>query len=181
MAGPFSSTGNQAQDIERVQLQGGFDADAGIAGVAAAVLGEALPRITEAHANDIQQDITNRTESIKEALLAAQNPALAQSLFKEEALANPVTKEAFRQFNLIQNAAGEGKLPKAYALERLEAIQDEAIANNPAFEKEIRAAMIQATGVDPNKQVFANLLRGQKDSLSPEAKAQLVVSSSVPR
>ena len=175
MAGPFSSTGNQAQDIERVQLQGGFSPDAGLAGVAAAVLGEALPRITEAHASDLQQDITNRTESIKEALLAAQNPALAQSLFKEEALKNPITREAFKQFNLIQGAAQSGKLPRQYALERLEAIQDEAIANNPAFEKEIRAAMTQATGVDPNKQTFANLLSAQKSDLSPEAKAQLKV------
>ena len=173
--GPFASSGNQAQEIAPVQLRGGFSPDAGVAGVAAAVLGEALPRITEAHANDIQQDITNRTESIKEALLAAQNPALAQSLFKEEALKNPVTKEAFKQFNLIQGAAQSGKLPRAYALERLEAIQDEAIANNPAFEKEIRSAMVQATGVDPNRQTFQNLLSAQKSDLSPEAKAQLKV------
>lgn len=175
MPGPFSSTGNQAQDIERVQLKGGGAADAGIAGVAAAVLGQALPAITQAHADNLQQDVTDRTESIKEALLAAQNPALAKSMFKEEALANPVTKEAFKQFNLIQSAAASGKLPRAYALERLEAIQDEAIANNPAFEKEIRSAMVQATGVDPNKATFQALLSTQKSELSPEAKASLKV------
>jgi len=133
MAGPFASSGNQAQEIERVQLKGGFTPDAGALGVAAAVLGEALPRITEAHANTIQQGITDQTESVKQALLAAQNPALRGSKFTEEALQNPITAEAFKQFNLIQDAATEGKLPKQYALERLEEIQDTAIANNPAY------------------------------------------------
>jgi len=172
MAGPFASSGNEAQEIERVQLQGGFTPDAGLAGVAAAVLGKALPLLTEAHAKDIKQDITDETESIKEALLAAQNPALAGSKFKKEALENPVTAEAFRQYTLIQDAAASGKLPRQYALERLEAIQDEAIANNPAFEKEIRAAMVQATGVDPNKATFQQLLNKSAADLSPEAKAE---------
>ena len=175
MPGPFASSGNQAQDIERVQLKGGSTPTAGIAGVAAAVLGQALPLITEAHSDQLQQDITNQAQSVKEALLAAQNPALASSAFKEEALANPVTKEAFKQFNLIKSAASTGKLPRQYALERLEVIQDEAIAANPAFEKEIRAAMVQATGVDPNKATFSAALSSQQAQLSPEAKAQLKV------
>lgn len=172
MAGPFASSGNQAQEIERVQLKGGFTPDAGALGVAAAVLGEALPRITEAHANTISQGITDQTESVKQALLAAQNPALRGSKFTEEALQNPITREAFKQFNLIQDAAEDGKLPKQYALERLEEIQDTAIANNPAFEKEIRAAMVQATGVDPNKATFQQMLNKQAAGLSPEAKAE---------
>ena len=172
MAGPFSSTGNQAQDIERVQLKGGFSPDAGVAGVAAAIIGEAIPLITEAHAKDIREDITSQTESVKQALLAAQNPALRGSEFTEEALQNPITKEAFKQFNLIQDAASSGKLPKQYALERLEEIQDTAIANNPGFEKEIRAAMVQATGVDPNKATFQQMLNKSAADLSPEAKAE---------
>lgn len=172
MAGPFASSGNQAQDIERVQLKGGFSPDAGAIGVVEAVLGVAVPALTEAHANDIKQDITDQTESVKQALLAAQNPALRGSSFTEEALANPVTAEAFKQFNLIQDAASSGKLPKQYALERLEEIQDTAIANNPAFEKEIRAAMVAATGVDPNKATFQQMLNKSAADLSPEAKAE---------
>lgn len=171
MAGPFASTGNQAIEIQQVQLQGGFAADAGVAGVAEAVLSKALPVITEQHESNIKEDITDQTESVKQALIATRNPALAKSLFKEEALQDPVTAEAFKQFNLIQDAAAQGKLPQQFMLERLEAIQDNAIANSPAFEREIRAAMVQATGVDPNKATFQQLLSTQKQSLTAEQRA----------
>jgi hypothetical protein len=171
MAGPFSSTGNQAVDITPVQLQGGFTPAPSLAEAGAAALGAVLPAIREERIKDIQEDVTNQTESIKEALLAQRNPALAKSLFKEEALANPITAQAFKEFTQIQDAAASGKLPRQFALERLEAIQDTAIANAPEFEKEIRAAMTTATGIDPNRATFADLLSTQKQALSAEQKA----------
>lgn len=181
MAGPFSSTGNQAAEIPGVQLQGGFQPTPGIADALNAVASVAVPAIKKNHIDNLQEDITGKTDSIKTALLARANPALSQSLFTEEALANPATAAAFAQFNDIQNAVKQGKLPGQFALERLSVIQNDAIAQSPEFEQEIRAAMIQATGQDPEKRLFASLLSTQAESLSAEEKFQQKLSNDARR
>lgn len=169
MAGPFSSQGG-VQDIPEVQLRGGFAPDPGVAGAIKGALDVALPAIRDNHVKNLKEDVTAQSQSIREALEATRNPAIAQSLFREEALANPITAQAFKEFNLIQDAASQGKLPQQFALERLEVIQNNAISNAPEFEREIRSAMLQATGQDPSKALFSKLLSGQAQSLSPEQK-----------
>jgi len=181
MAGPFSSTGNQASEIPGVQLQGGFKPTPGVADALNAVASVAIPAIKKNHIDNLQEDITGQTDSIKTALLARANPALSQSLFTEEALANPATAAAFAQFNDIAAAVKQGKLPGQFALERLSVIQNDAIAQSPEFEQEIRAAMVAATGQDPNKRLFANLLSDQAATLSPEAKFQQKLSNDARR
>lgn len=170
MAGPFSSRGNQAQEIAGVQLKGGFDVVPGIAEAVGAAANIAVPAIRENHINKLQDEITGKTDSIKTALLARSNPALAQSLFTEEALANPATAAAFAAFNDIALAVKQGKLPGQFALERLSVIQNDAISESPEFAQEIRAAMLQATGQDPEKRLFASLLSDQASGLSSQAK-----------
>ncbi len=169
MAGPFSSQGG-VQDIPDVQLRGGFAPDPGIAGAIKGALDVALPAIRDNHIKNIKEDVTAQSQSIREALEATRNPAIAKSLFREEALANPITAQAFKEFTLIQDAAAQGQLPQQFALERLEVIQNNAISNAPEFEREIRAAMQQATGQDPSKALFSKLLSGQAQQLSPEQK-----------
>lgn len=170
MAGPFSSRGNQAQEIAGVQLKGGFDVVPGIAEAVGAAANIAVPAIRENHISNLQDEITGKTDSIKTALLARANPALAQSLFTEEALANPATAAAFAAFNDIALAVKQGKLPGQFALERLSVIQNDAISEAPEFAQEIRAAMLQATGQDPEKRLFASLLSDQASGLSAQAK-----------
>ena len=170
MAGPFSSRGNQAQEIAGVQLKGGFDVVPGIAEAVGAAANIAVPAIRENHISNLQDEITGKTDSIKTALLARANPALAQSLFTEEALANPATAAAFEAFNDIAAAVKQGKLPGQFALERLSVIQNDAISEAPEFAQEIRAAMLQATGQDPEKRLFASLLSDQATGLSAQAK-----------
>lgn len=181
MAGPFSSRGNQAQEIEGVQLKGGFAPVPGIVDAVNAAAKVALPAIRDNHIQNLKEDITGKTDSVKTALLARSNPALAQSLFTEEALANPATAAAFAQFNDIALAVSQGKLPGQFALERLSVIQSDAIAQSPEFEQEIRAAMLQATGQDPEKRLFSTLLSDQKQGLSAEEKFQQKLSNDARR
>lgn len=171
-SGPFSSRGNQAAEIPGVQLKGGFSPTPGIADAVGAIANVAIPAIKKNHIENLREDITGKTESVKTALLARANPLLAQSLFTEEALANPATAAAFRQFNDIANAVKQGRLPGQFALERLTVIQNDAIAESPEFEQEIRAAVMQATGQDPEKRIFSSLLSDQRQALSPQEKAR---------
>jgi hypothetical protein len=87
VAGPFSS--RETQEIAGVQLQGGFAPVPGIVDAVGAAAKVALPAITNNHIQNLKEDVTGKADSIKTALLARANPALAQSLFTEEALANP--------------------------------------------------------------------------------------------
>lgn len=170
MAGPFSSSGNQAQEIEGVQLKGGFAPVPGIVDALGAAAKVALPAITDNHIQNLKEDVTGKADSIKTALLARTNPALAQSLFTEEALANPATAAAFAQFNDIALAVSRGRLPGQFAQERLSVIMNDAISEAPEFEQEIRAAMIASTGQDPSKRLFSRLLSDQAAVLSPQEK-----------
>ena len=179
MAGPFSST--ETQEIAGVQLKGGFAPVPGVADALNAVAKVALPAITDNHIQNLKEDVTGKADSIKTALLARANPALAQSLFTEEALANPATAAAFTQFNDIALAVKQGKLPGQFALERLSVIQNDAIAASPEFEQEIRAAMLQATGQDPAKRLFSQLLSTQAAGLSAEEKFQQKLSNDARR
>lgn len=170
--GPFGSRGNQAQEIRPVSQAGGFDVAPGAAEAANQLAGVVLPALKNNRIKQIEEEITGQTESVKTALLARANPVLAQSLFTEEALANPVTRAAFEQYNDIANAVAQGRLPGAFALERLTVIQNDAIANAPEFEQEIRQGMLQATGQDPEKRLFAKLMSDQAQDLSPQEKAR---------
>lgn len=168
--GAFSSKG-EAADIAPVQLKGGFNATAGVAGAVADVVGIVAPIVRQETLSGIKEELNESTDSIKLALEMAKNPALAKSQFSEEALRNPVTQQAFQEFNLIQNAATQGKIPASYARERLAVIQDQAIADAPAFESEIRGMLRQATGMDAEVSYFQNLLDESPAKLSPEQKA----------
>lgn len=168
MAGPFSSTG--VQDIPDVQLSGGFTPSDGIAGAVNAGLQVALPQIRENRIQNLKEDVSGQTKDIETFLKLARTPSLLKSEFGVEAIENPAVRSAFAEFVKVRDASDQGKLPQQFALERLAVIQNTAISNAPEFEREIRAAMQQATGQDPQKTIFNQLLSTQTQELSPEQK-----------
>lgn len=168
---PFQTAGNVA-DIAPVALRGGFAPAKGIVDAVADVADVALPVIRDNLEKSITDEVTGKTKSIRLALQATRFPSIQESVFSEEALANPVVASALAEFTQIQDAVKQGRLPGTFALERLEVIQNNAIKNSPDFEQEIRGAMRDATGQDPSKTLFSQLLSGSKASQTPEQKAQ---------
>jgi len=161
MAGsPFQTSGNVA-DIAPVQLRGGFTPDTGIADAIVNVANLAIPLITKAHEDELIDDVSGKIKAVSLALKATRFPSIQESVFSEEALANPQVALALSEFTLIQDATLNGRLPATFALERLELIQNNAIRNAPEFEAEIRGAMRDATGQDPQKTLFNQLLSTQ--------------------
>jgi hypothetical protein len=175
MAGVFSP--REAQGIQGTEVRGGVAPSGSVLGGVRDALAIAAPALTKAHAKSLQEDLTTQTSALQQALQAQQNPSLAKSLFSKEALENPVTKAAFSEYQQINLAAQQGKLSPAYAMERLLVIQHDAIANAPEFEQELRAAMIQATGQDPQKAMYARLLSesraGNKQTAEEKANFEL--------
>ena len=168
---PFATSGNVA-DIAPVQLRGGFSPDTGIADAIVNVANLAIPLITKAHEDELIDDVSGKIKAVSLALKATRFPSIQDSVFSEEALANPQVALALSEFTLIQDATTNGRLPATFALERLELIQNNAIRNAPEFEAEIRGAMRDATGQDPQKTLFAQLLSTNKGAKSSEQKAQ---------
>jgi len=154
---PFQTSGNVA-DIAPVQLRGGFTPDTGVADAIVNIANTVIPVIRQNLEDDITEDVTGRTKAVGLALKAIRFPSIQESIFSEEALANPNVAMALEEFTLIQDAAKQGRLPSNFALERLELIQNNAIRNAPEFESEIRGALRDATGVDPQKALFGRLL-----------------------
>jgi hypothetical protein len=155
---PFATSGNQA-DIAQVSLKGGSTSGVGaIADAVVNVANIAIPLITQAREDNITEDVEGKIKSVKLALEVHNTPSLADSEFSEEALANPNVRLALDDFFGIQQAVKKNKLPQQFALERLEIIQNNAIRNAPEFEAEIRAAMRDATGQDPQKRLMTQLL-----------------------
>lgn len=168
--GAFSSKG-EAAAIAPVQLKGGFTPSDGVAGVVQDLVGIASPIIRQETLKGIKEEVGQSADSIRIALEMAANPVLAESRFSEEALKNPVTQAAFEEFQLINLAATDGKLPASYARERLIVVQNQAIADAPAFEKEIRQMYGAATGIDAEADYFRNLLDQTAPPATPEEKA----------
>lgn len=166
---PFQTSGNVG-DIAPVQLKGGFAPDAGIAGVVADVAAVAVPAIRQNLEDDITEDVSGSAKAVSLALKATRFPSIQESVFSEEALANPATQRALEEFTLIGDAVKQGRLPSTFALERLELAQNNAIKDAPEFEQEIRAAMRDATGQDPQKALFGKLL-SETSTRSAEQKA----------
>lgn len=174
---PFQTSGSTA-DIAPVQLKGGFSPDTGIADAVVDVANIALPAIRQNLEDDLTNDVTGRANAVSLALKATRFPSIQSSVFSEEALANPNVAMALEEFTLIQDAAKQGRLPATFALERLELIQNNAIRNAPEFEAELRGAMRDATGQDPQKALFSKLLQ-ETTNKTAEQKAfeQLTVES----
>jgi hypothetical protein len=156
-AAPFATSGNVA-DIAPVQLKGGFTPDTGLADAVVNVANTVIPVIQQNLEDDLTNDVTGKARSVSLALKVHRFPSLAEKEFSEEALGDPNVRLALDNFFEIQEAVKQNKLPSNFALERLELIQNNAIRNAPAFEAEIRAAMRDATGVDPQKALFGRLL-----------------------
>lgn len=154
---PFQTSG-RVQDIAPVALKGGFTPAPGILDAVADVAAIAVPVIRQNLENSIVDDVTGKTKAVSLALKATRFPSIQESVFSEEALANPATKRALEEFTLIQDAVKQGRLPSTFALERLELAQNMAIKDAPEFEEEIRGAFRDATGVDPTKALFGRLL-----------------------
>ena len=158
MAGsPFQTSGNVA-DIAPVQLKGGFTPDTGIADAVVDVANTVIPVIRQNLEDDLTEDVTGKARAVSLALKATRFPSIQESVFSEEALANPNVAMALEEFTLIQDATKQGRLPSTFALERLELIQNNAIRNAPEFEAELRGAMRDATGQDPQKALFSRLI-----------------------
>lgn len=156
-AAPFQTSGN-VSDIAPVQLRGGFTPDTGLADAIVDVANIVIPEIRQNLEDDLTEDVTGRVKAVSLALKATRFPSIQESIFSEEALANPNVKLALEEFTLIQDATKQGRLPSTFALERLELIQNNAIRNAPEFESEIRGAMRDATGQDPQRALFGRLL-----------------------
>ncbi len=154
---PFQTSGNVG-DIAPVQLKGGFTPDTGIADAVVDVANTVLPVIRQNLEDELTEDVSGKAASVALALKATRFPSIQESVFSEAALADPQVALALKEFTLIQDAAKNGRLPATFALERLELIQNKAIKDSPAFEAEIRGAMRDATGVDPQKTLFQQLL-----------------------
>ncbi len=167
---PFQTSGNVA-DIAPVQLRGGFTPDTSIADAVVDVANTVIPVIRQNLEDSVTEDVTGRTKAVSLALKATRFPSIQESIFSEEALANPNVAMALEEFTLIQDAAKQGRLPSNFALERLELIQNNAIRNAPEFESEIRGALRDATGLDPQKALFSKLLQEAGTTKTAEQKA----------
>lgn len=154
---PFQTSGNVG-DIAPVQLKGGFTPATGIADALVDVANTVIPIITKNLEDDITDDVSGKIQAVSLALKVTRFPSIQSSVFSEEALANPSVQLALAEFTKIQDATKSGRLPGTFALERLELIQNDAIKNAPEFEAEIRGAMRDATGQDPTKALFRQLL-----------------------
>jgi hypothetical protein len=168
---PFATSGNVG-DIAAVTLKGGFSPDSGIANAAVSVANIAIPAIVDNMKDEITDDVSAKIKAVSLALKATRFPSIQESVFSEEALANPNVSLALAEFTKIQDATTHGRLPGTFALERLELIQNKAIANAPEFEAEIRGAMRDATGQDPSKTLFSQLLNPAKVAATAQQKAQ---------
>ncbi len=168
--GPFKSA-PPLQDIAPAAQRGGFARAPGIVDATKAVADALVPSIRDAHIKGLQEDVLGQTKTVKEFLKLARTPSLLLSEFGTEAIENPAVRQAIADFVKIRDATEQGKLPQQFALERLEMIQNQAIVAAPEFEKEIRQAMIQATGQDPTKTLFAQLLSTTRKALTPQQKA----------
>jgi hypothetical protein len=155
---PFGTSGN-VQDIAPVQLRGGFSPAPGVVEAVEAVAKVAVPAMRENMEQNIREDVTGQTDSLRLALQATRYPSLRDTIFSEEAMANPAVQQALSEYTLIQEASRSGRLPSQFALERLEQIQLNAVRAAPEFEQEIAAAMQDATGQRPTVQLFSGLLR----------------------
>lgn len=172
MAGsPFQTSGNVG-DIAVATSKGGFSPDTGIADAVVQVANIALPVIIKNLEDDITDDVSAKIKAVSEGLQAVRFPSIQDRVFSTEALANPNVKMALKEFTLIQDAASHGRLPATFVLERLELIQNDAIRKSPEFEAEIRAAMRDATGQDPSKTLFAQLLSPKATARTSQQKAQ---------
>lgn len=169
MPGVFSA--QQSQQIEQVSQQGGFDPSASVANGIAQAANILVPAATDARKRELTEQINTDTKNLGEFLRLSKDPALLNSEFGVQAIENPVVRSTLAEFVRVRNAAEQGKLPQEFAQERLRTIQNSAIASAPEFEQEIRAAMINATGQDPQKQFYNQLLATAKQSLTPEQKA----------
>ena len=168
---PFQTSGNVG-DIASVQLKGGFTPDTGIVDAVVDVANIAIPLIQKNHTENVTNDVSGKVGAVSLALKATRFPSIQSSVFSEEALANPNVARALEEFTLIQDATKQGRLPSTFALERLELIQNNAIRNAPEFEAEIRGAMGDATGVDPQKALFSQLLKEGTTAKTAEQRAQ---------
>ncbi len=175
---PFQTSGNVG-DIAPVSLRGGFSPDTGIADAVVQVANLAIPLITQNLEDEITDDVSGKIKAVSLALKATRFPSIQDAVFSDEALANPNVKLALSEFTKIQDAASAGRLPSQFVLERLELIQNRAIKDSPEFEAEIRGAMRDATGQDPSKTLFAQLLspKAQAQSSQQKAQAQLEVEA----
>ena len=167
---PFQTSGNVG-DIAPVQLKGGFAPSTGVADTLLNVANSVIPLVTQNLEDDITDDVTGKIGAVSLALKATRFPSIQEAVFSEEALANPNVKLALQEFTKIQDAAANGRLPQTFALERLELIQNNAIRNSPEFEEEIRGAMLDATGQDPTKTLFRQLMSTAATKQTAQEKA----------
>lgn len=167
---PFQTSGNVA-DIAPVQLKGGFTPAPGIIDAVADVAAVVVPAIRQNLEDSIVDDVSGKAQAVSLALKATRFPSIQESVFSDEALANPATQRALEEFTLIQDAVKQGRLPSTFALERLELAQNNAIKDAPEFEEEIRGAFRDATGQDPEKALFGRLL-SETTTKTAEQKAE---------
>ena len=161
--GPFASSGNQAGDIAGSQLQGGAPSTGATVASGVEKLAKIIiPAVRENRTNELQEEVTQQASEVRDFLKLARNPELLTSEFGVEAVENPSVRQALADFVKVRNSREQGILPGRFALERLEVIMNDAIADAPAFSKEIRMAMVAATGQDPAKTLFGKLLQEPK-------------------
>lgn len=162
--GPFAGTGDQASEIAPAQLgQGGAPSQgAAIASGVEKLANIIVPAVRENRTKELQDEVTEEAADVKKFLKLARNPELLTSEFGVDAIENPSVRQALDDFVRIRDSREQGILPGRFALERLEVIMNDAIADAPAFAKEIRMAMVAATGQDPSKTLWNKILAEPK-------------------
>lgn len=169
---PFAS--RVPQPIAPVQLRGTKQvAGSEVAETLNVLASQLLPAIRGEHIENLQQEVKLEAANVKKFLKLVRNPELLTSAFGVDAIENPVVRQTLRSFAEVREATKQGILPGQFALERLEVIQNNAIRDAPEFEKEIRQAMIAATGQDPSKTIFAQLLKEPPLTASQKTEAKI--------
>lgn len=171
MAGPFSTRGNNAGDLQAINLRGGASApivkDPDLQVVAAA--GEALQTVAKVSEQRLENQavtgIQNEIQSVRDALQIAREGTAATE-FTAESLNDPYVKQVFEEFNEIQSASFQGKFPQEMALQRMDALLSEAVSRRPQYAEAIRKAANTTAGADISAKFFDQLM-----TETPEQKA----------
>lgn len=171
MAGPFSTRGNNAGDLQAINLRGGASApivqDPDQQVIAAA--GEALQTVAKVSEQRLENQavtgIQNEIQSVRDALQIAREGTAATE-FTAESLNDPYVKQVFEEFSEIQSASFQGKFPQEMALQRMDALLSEAVSRRPQYAEAIRKAANTTAGADISAKFFDQLM-----ATTPEQKA----------
>lgn len=160
--GPFQVNPNSAQEIQRVQQQGGFDTlvpASHSVGDAAAVLGTVAKVIEGVEKDKAQEALRGKLGAVTRALQASKFPDAPEGeLVTQEGLANPMNQGAIKEMQRIVNAGMQGKLPQYAVVERVNVILNDAVSAAPEWRDELNQVAREMLGFNPQAELMSQLL-----------------------